>query len=85
VANLIALDGSTFFVADLSGDVEARRADGFFHGDMRHLSHWKLLVDGESPVLLSSGNVQYDSARIVGASASPSPASASSPTACTRT
>ena len=67
LANLITLDGSTFFVADLAGDVQARRADGFFHSDMRHLSHWRLLADGEPPLVLSSNNVDYYSARIVGA------------------
>src|SRR5918995_5514006 len=67
MTQLIALDGSTFFVADLSGDVEAQRADGFFHCDMRHLSHWKLLANGEPPRRLSSNNVDYYSARVVGA------------------
>jgi glycogen debranching enzyme len=67
MSTLIALDGSTFFVADLAGDVEARRADGFFHCDMRHLSHWKLLANDEPPRRLSSDNVDYYSARIVGA------------------
>ena len=38
VAGLTALDGSTFFVSDASGDLDAERADGFFHEDMRHLS-----------------------------------------------
>jgi glycogen debranching enzyme len=65
VAGLTALDGSTFFVSDGSGDVDAQRADGFFHEDMRHLSRWRLLVNGEPPQMLSSGNVDYYSARIV--------------------
>ena len=59
------LDGSTFFVSDPSGDVEAERADGFFHVDMRHLSTWRLLVNGESPRTLSSEIVDYYSARVV--------------------
>ena len=65
VAGLTALDGSTFFVSDASGDLDAERADGFFHEDMRHLSRWRLLVNGEPPQTLSSGNVDYYSARIV--------------------
>ncbi len=66
MAHLTVLDGSTFFVSDSSGDVEAVRADGFFHADMRHLSTWRLLVDGESPRTLASGTVDYYSARVVG-------------------
>jgi len=64
--NLTVLDGSTFFVSDPSGDVEAEHADGFFHADMRHLSTWRLLVGGESPRTLSSQTVDYYSARVVG-------------------
>ncbi|CAN5637297.1 hypothetical protein BH20ACT14_BH20ACT14_09130 [soil metagenome] len=63
--NLTVLDGSTFFISDPSGDVEAVNADGFFHADMRHLSTWRLLVDGESPRTLSSEIVDYYSARVV--------------------
>ncbi len=63
--NLTVLDGSTFFVSDPSGDVEAEHADGFFHADMRHLSTWRLLVDGESPRTLSSEIVDYYSGRVV--------------------
>ena len=63
---LTALDGSTFFVSDESGDLDAERADGFFYEDMRHLSRWRLLVNGQPPNTLSSGNVDYYSARVVG-------------------
>ena len=66
MADLSALDGSTFVVSDESGDFEAERAEGFFHEDMRHLSRWRLLVDGEPPPTLSSGNVDYYAARVVG-------------------
>lgn len=65
--NLTVLDGSTFFVSDPSGDVEAVNADGFFHADMRHLSTWRLRVDGESPTMLSSEAVDYYSGRVVSA------------------
>jgi hypothetical protein len=66
MGGLIVLDGSTFFVSDPTGDVEAVRAEGFFHEDMRHLSRWRLLVDGEPPRTLSSANVDYYSARVLG-------------------
>jgi glycogen debranching enzyme len=66
MAGLIALDGSTFFVSDGNGDLEAERAEGFFHEDMRHLSRWRLTLDGEAPQTLSSGNADYYSARIIG-------------------
>jgi hypothetical protein len=42
-AELIALDGSTFLVSDLKGDVAAAGlARGFFFHDMRHISRWRL-------------------------------------------
>jgi glycogen debranching enzyme len=66
MADLTALDGSTFFLSDERGDLEAERADGFFHEDMRHLSRWQLLANGEPARVLSSGNVDYYSARVVG-------------------
>jgi hypothetical protein len=46
MADLTALDGSRFFVFEASGDLEAERAEGFFHEDVRHLSRWRLLLDG---------------------------------------
>jgi glycogen debranching enzyme len=64
--DLIVLDGSTFFVSDPTGDVEAVRAEGFFHEDMRHLSRWLLRIDGEPPQTLSSRTLDYYSARIAG-------------------
>jgi hypothetical protein len=64
---LTILDGSTFFVSDSTGDVEAVRAQGFFHADMRHLSRRLLRVDGEPPEALSSRTVNYYSARVVAA------------------
>jgi N-terminal domain of (some) glycogen debranching enzymes len=48
------------------GDVEGVEAEGFFHADMRHLSLWRLLVDGEPMRVLTSRCVDYYSARIVG-------------------
>jgi glycogen debranching enzyme len=67
LGSLTILDGSTFFVSDVTGDVEAVRAEGFFHADMRHLSRWLLRVDGEPPQTLSSKAIDYYSARVAGA------------------
>jgi glycogen debranching enzyme len=53
-------DGSTFAVSDERGDME--RADvthGFFVADTRHLSCWRLFVDGRPLELLSLADVDY--------------------------
>jgi glycogen debranching enzyme len=67
---LIVLDGSTFFVSETSGDVDARpesaRVQGLFHSDVRHLAHWSLLVDGQPIQVLTTRNSDYYSARVVG-------------------
>jgi glycogen debranching enzyme len=65
--SLTILDGTTYFMSDSSGDIEAKRAEGFFHEDMRHLSRWVLRIEGEPPLLLSSRRVDYYSARVAGA------------------
>ena len=45
--DLTVLDGNTFFVSDPAGDVEpGPDPNGFFHADMRHLSTWRLLING---------------------------------------
>ncbi len=61
------MDGTTFFLANEDADVEAVRAEGFFHADMRHLSRWRLEVAGAPPRVLTSGNVDYYSTRAAGA------------------
>ncbi len=62
---LVVLDGSTFFVSSPGGDVEpGADASGYFFADMRHLSTWQLLADGEPLRVLSSGTVDYYSATI---------------------
>ena len=45
--NLLLLDGCTFFLSQENGDVESRAPEGFFYSDVRHLSQWRLLIDGE--------------------------------------
>ena len=65
-ADLIILDGGTFCYTNENGDVEAKKHEGFFYRDVRHLSHWRLLVDGEEIEPLTSRRVDYYSARVVG-------------------
>jgi len=62
---LVVLDGSTFFVSHPSGDVvPGDDAKGYFYADMRHLSTWQLLANGEPLRMLSSCTVDYYSATI---------------------
>jgi glycogen debranching enzyme len=64
---LVVLDGSSFFVSDDRGDVEPdAEADGYFLGDTRHLSAWRLRVNGRPSRLLTSRVVDYYSARVFG-------------------
>jgi glycogen debranching enzyme len=67
---LIVLDGSTFFVSEPSGDVDARAASprihGLFHSDVRHLARWSLLLDDQPIQVLTTRNADYYSARVVG-------------------
>ncbi len=63
--NLTVLDGNTFFVSDAAGDVEpGNAANGFFHADMRQLSTWRLLVNGQPVHVLTSRTVDYYSASV---------------------
>src|SRR5919201_1221782 len=66
MADLTILDGTTFFFSEDSGDVDATQHEGFFHEDVRHLSLWQVLFDGEPIELLTGRTVDYFSARIVG-------------------
>jgi glycogen debranching enzyme len=75
VADLIVLDGSTFFVSEESGDVDATHHEGFFVEDVRHLSRWQLLVDGKPIELLTGRRVDYFSARMVGSVGGETPVS----------
>jgi glycogen debranching enzyme len=73
--SLIVLDGSTFFVSDPSGDLDVTNAGptgvtGFFHSDVRHLTRWSLLVNGEPMRILTARNIDYYSARMSGTLAS---------------
>jgi len=59
------LDGSTFLVCDLRGDIDASpdQAHGFFFRDTRFLSRWALTVDGLPLDTLSTDATQYFSAQ----------------------
>jgi glycogen debranching enzyme len=58
---LTILEGSTFCICDERGDMAAH-TDGFFASDTRFLSQFRLTVNGERPLLLSYGKVEYFSA-----------------------
>ena len=64
--DLIILDGCTFFYSSENGDVEAENPAGFYYHDVRHLTRWKLLVDGRELDPLTSRRVDYYSARVIG-------------------
>jgi len=65
--DLTVLDGNTFFVSDPAGNVEpGPDPNGFFHADMRHLSTWRLLINGQPLYVLTSRTVDYYSAAVIG-------------------
>ena len=55
------LDGSTFLVSDLRGDIDASADEphGFFFRDTRFLSRWKLTANGSPLNVLSTDETQY--------------------------
>src|ERR687887_1186526 len=55
------LEGSTFCLSDEVGDLDGETG-GFFAEDTRFLSRFTLTINGERPLLLSSGKVEYFSA-----------------------
>ena len=59
------LEGNTFVVSDLRGDIDASPTDttGLFAWDTRFLSRWRLTIDGMTPNSLSTDDVQYFSAQ----------------------
>jgi glycogen debranching enzyme len=67
VPNLLLLDGCTFFLSHENGDVRSRAPEGFFYADVRHLSQWRLLIDGAPLKVLTSRAVDYFSGRVVAA------------------
>jgi glycogen debranching enzyme len=60
---LTILEGSTFCLCDERGDIDgSASAQGFFSEDTRFLSLLRLRVNGERPLPLSHGKVEYFSA-----------------------
>jgi glycogen debranching enzyme len=59
------LDGSTFLVSDLRGDIDASpdQAHGFFFRDTRFLSRWTLKANGSPLDVLSTDENQYFTAQ----------------------
>src|SRR5919202_1894706 len=59
------LDGSTFLVSDLRGDIEAApdQPHGFFYRDTRFLSRWILRLDDRPLDVLSTDDLEYFSAQ----------------------
>jgi glycogen debranching enzyme len=55
------LDGSTFLVSDLRGDIDAApdQPHGFFFRDTRFLSRWQLTANGAPLNVLSTDETQY--------------------------
>ncbi len=62
---LAILDGSTFLVSDLRGDIDAtpERPHGLYHRDTRFLSRWLLTLNGRPLDVLSTDETQYFSAQ----------------------
>ncbi len=59
--NISILDGSTFLVSSPNGDIEAapNAPQGLFYKDMRHLSKWKLTIEGLALGVLSADANEY--------------------------
>ena len=55
------LDGSTFLVSSPNGDIDAKpdQPEGLFFEDMRHLSKWKLTLNGITLDVLSTDSIEY--------------------------
>ena len=56
------LEGSTFVVSDVRGDVQEGTVAGFFHDDTRYLSRFVLTVNDAKLDSLTAGNINYFSA-----------------------
>lgn len=61
VRTVSMLEGNTFVVCDLRGDMDASPTDtmGLFSWDTRFLSRWKLTINGITPRALSTDDLQY--------------------------
>ena len=66
MSDLVVLNGSTFFVSYAVGDADGRRTEGLFHDDVRHLSLWRLLVEGEPLRVLTSRLAAHHTGNVFG-------------------
>jgi glycogen debranching enzyme len=66
IGEIRVIDGSTFMLSDLNGDVTAPPSspNGLIALDTRYLSKWVLTVNGERLHMLSVNHLQYFHARI---------------------
>ena len=55
------LEGATFCICDEVGDLH-HQGEGLFSEDTRYLSRFKLTINGNRPLLLSSDKIEYFSA-----------------------
>src|SRR3989454_7692082 len=55
------LEGATFCICDELGDLQGK-GEGLFSEDTRFLSRFRLTINGQRPLLLSSDKVEYFSA-----------------------
>ena len=46
---VILVEGSTFCISGMAGDIQPGRAHGLFVRDTRVLSRWELAIDGITP------------------------------------
>jgi hypothetical protein len=56
------LEGSTFLVSDVRGDVQESTVAGLFHDDTRYLSRFVLTVQNQQLDPLTANNINYYSA-----------------------
>jgi glycogen debranching enzyme len=56
---IIINEGTSFLITDEPGDIKEETEEGLFHQDTRFLSGYKLLINGQKPILLSSRQINY--------------------------
>jgi glycogen debranching enzyme len=64
--DIVVLDGCTFVCSLANGDIDRGNSQGLFYRDVRHLSRWRVELDGRELEALSGRRVDYYSARVVG-------------------
>jgi glycogen debranching enzyme len=63
--NVSVLDGSALVVSDHRGDIDAdpNEPQGLFVCDLQFLSHWRLTMEGHVLEVLSTDDLEYDTAQ----------------------